>query len=202
MSALVANPWPHVAFAALHLVAGQVVAAAVYRARFGGSPLVIYRAPGSSPHGRRSRLVAAATVGWAGAFLACAFSPGFRATWPGTALFEVPPVAGWVVGAIGLIGMVAAQFTMGASFRVGLDEGETPHLITDGLHAWSRNPIYVASVIYLVGVSLWAPCLAVLAALLAIGIGIHSLVRAEESFLARTVGAPFETYRARVRRYL
>lgn len=202
MSALAANPWPHVAFAALHLVAGQALAAGIFRARFGGSPLVLYRRGASTAHARRTRWVALATAAWAAAFLAAAFSARFRAGALGTPLFEVPAVVGWIAGGLGLLTMFAAQLNMGASFRVGLDEREAPALVTTGLHAWSRNPVYVGSFLYLAGVSLWAPCAAVLTALAATGAGMHGLVLAEERHLGRTIGAPFEAYRRRVRRYL
>lgn len=203
MSGLLDNPWPYVAFASLHLIAGQLVAALIYRARFGGSPLVLYdRKASASEHGRRTRYVALATSAWAAAFLAFAFSPGFRATSIGAPLVEIPPLAGWIVGGIGLVGMLAAQASMGAAFRVGLDASEAPSLVTTGLHRISRNPVYLFSTLYLAGLSLWAPCLAVLVALAAVGSGIHGLVLAEERHLAAALGPQFEGYRRRVRRYL
>lgn len=203
MSALAHDPWPYLAFASLHLVAGQLVAGLVYRWRFGGSPLVLYgRRAAAGEHGRRTRWVGLATLGWAAAFVATALSPAFRASAVGTPLLEVPTLAGWIVGIIGLVGMLAAQAGMGAAFRVGLDASETPRLVTRGLHRWSRNPIYVFSVLYLVGVSLWAPCAAVLAGLVALALGIHGLVLAEERYLAAALGAEFSAYRDRVRRYL
>jgi protein-S-isoprenylcysteine O-methyltransferase Ste14 len=203
MSALVDDPWPYLAFASLHLVAGQVVAGLVYRARFGGSPLVLYgRAAAAGEHGRRTRWVGLATVAWAAAFIASAFSPSFRASVVGVPLLHVHPLAGWIVGMIGLVGMLAAQLGMGAAFRVGLDASEAPTLVTTGLHRFSRNPVYLFSVVYLAGVSLWAPCSAVLVGLVAIALGIHGLVLVEERFLATTLGPAFAAYRQRARRYL
>lgn len=202
MSALALDPWPYLAFASLHLVAGQLVAGLVYRARFGRSPLVLYRRRAAAgAHGRRTRWVGLATLAWAAALLASAFSPGFAASVVGTPLVSVPPLAGWIVGMLGLVGMLAAQAGMGAAFRVGLDESETPTLVTTGLHGVSRNPIYVFSVLYLVGVSLWAPCAAVLVGLVAIAAAIHGLVLEEERFLAAALGPELEAYRRRVRRY-
>lgn len=202
MNALIDNPWPYLAFASLHLIGGQWVAALIYRLRFGGSPLVLYDRGNRGEHGRRTALVGLATVAWTAAFIASAFSPGFRASVIGTPILEPSPWVGWIVGAIGLIGMMAAQAGMGASFRVGLAANETPALVTSGLHRWSRNPVYVFSVACLIGISLWAACIAVLVALLAIALGIHGLVLAEERFLAGTLGEAFEDYRRRVRRYV
>ena len=203
MSAIVDDPWPYLAFASLHLVAGQLVAGLVYRVRFGRSPLVLYgRRAAAGAHGRRTRWVGLATLAWAAAFVGYAFSPSFRASAAGMPLLSVPPIAGWITGMLGLVGMLAAQAGMGAAFRVGLDESETPSLVTTGLHRVSRNPVYVFSVLYLVGVSLWAPCAAVLVGLCAIAAGIHGLALEEERFLAATLGPEFEAYRRRVRRYL
>jgi protein-S-isoprenylcysteine O-methyltransferase Ste14 len=203
MSTLVEDPWPYLAFASLHLVAGQVVAGLVYRARFGRSPLVLYRGRAAAgAHGRRTRWVGLATLAWAAALLAFTFSPGFRASVVGMPLVALSPIAGWITGILGLVGMLAAQIGMGAAFRVGLDEGEAPRLVATGLHARSRNPVYVFSVLYLLGVSLWAPCAAVLVGLVAIAAGIHGLVLEEERFLAAALGPDFEAYRGRVRRYL
>ena len=203
MSALALDPWPYLAFASLHLVAGQGLAGLVYRARFGRSPLVLYRRRAAAgAHGRRTRWVGLATVAWAAALLASAFSPGFGASVVGMPLVSVPPIAGWIVGMLGLVGMLAAQVGMGAAFRVGLDESEVPTLVTTGLHRVSRNPVYVASVLYLVGVSLWAPCAAVLLGLVAVAAGIHGLVRAEERFLAAALGPEHAAYCREVRRYL
>lgn len=203
MSALALDPWPYLAFAALHLVAGQLVAGLVHRARFGRSPLVIYRrGAAAGAHGRRTRLVALATLAWAAAFVASAFCSGFRHSMLGMPLLAVPPLVGWITGILGLVGMLAAQAGMGAAFRVGQDERETPTLVTTGLHGVSRNPVYVSSVLYLVGVSLWAPCAAVLVGLVAIAGGIHGLVLAEERFLAAALGPEFAAYCGRVRRYV
>lgn len=205
MSALVDDPWPYLAFASLHLIAGQGVAGLVYRVRFGSSPLVLYRAAAhgtAGEHGRRTRWVGLATLVWAAAFVAAALWPGFRASVVGQPLVSLPPLAGWLVGSLGLVGMLAAQVGMGAAFRVGLDESEAPTLVTTGLHRFSRNPIYVFSVLYLVGVSLWAPCVGVLAGLVAVAAAIHGLVLSEERFLAARLGAALQAYHREVRRYL
>ena len=145
MSAIVDDPWPYLAFASLHLVAGQLVAGLVYRVRFGRSPLVLYgRRAAAGAHGRRTRWVGLATLAWAAAFVGYAFSPSFRASAAGMPLLSVPPIAGWITGMLGLVGMLAAQAGMGAAFRVGLDESETPSLVTTSLARIGAPRIWIS----------------------------------------------------------
>src|SRR5262245_52143221 len=77
------------------------------------------------------------------------------------------------------------------------------HLVTTGLYRYSRNPMYLAVAVMLIG---WA--LAFMSRSLAIYAGIVILafhfrvVFGEEPWLARTHGAAWEEYRARVPRWL
>jgi protein-S-isoprenylcysteine O-methyltransferase Ste14 len=69
--------------------------------------------------------------------------------WPlfgGTRFFRSDAVA-WVgVGLCcgGLLVMLASLISFGRSFRVGIDVDRPDELVTTGVFAWSRNPIYVA----------------------------------------------------------
>jgi protein-S-isoprenylcysteine O-methyltransferase Ste14 len=77
------------------------------------------------------------------------------------------------------------------------------HLVTTGLYRYSRNPMYVAVAMMLAG---WA--LAFVSASIAIYAGFvigafHlRVVYGEEPWLARTHGAAWDEYRARVPRWL
>jgi protein-S-isoprenylcysteine O-methyltransferase Ste14 len=200
---LPAAPWPHLAFAALHLLAGQGLSSFLYRRRFGGSPLVLYRPGPPTRHRRLTRAIAAASLGWTATFLAYALWPWFRTTFAGRALVPAPMLAGWLLGTLGLALMLAAQVDLGASFRVGQDEGAAPPpLVTTGLHARSRHPVYLGSLLYLAALTSWAPCALTLAALLVIGVLLHALALTEESHLARVHGPAWQQYAGRTRRYL
>lgn len=195
--------WPHLAFASLHLLCGQGLSAWLYKRRFGGSPLVLYRPGPPTPHRRLSRAIAAMSLFWTAAFFLYALSDGFRATVAGRALFAAPMLLGWVLGVLGLLLMLAAQLDMGASFRVGQDDQSVPpQLVTTGLHGLSRHPVYVGSFLYLAGLTLWSPCLGSLSALAAIGGLMHALALAEETHLRRAFGDSYRDYAARTRRYL
>ena len=76
-------------------------------------------------------------------------------------------------------------------------------LVTTGPFRFSRNPLYLANVIIYIGTTLvvdalWPFVLLVpLIALLEWGV-----IRREERYLSRIFGAPYDAYRARVRRWL
>jgi protein-S-isoprenylcysteine O-methyltransferase Ste14 len=195
-------PALHLAFASLHLVAGQGLSGWLYRRRFGRSPLVLYKPGLRSPHMRVTRAIGAASLIWAAALIGYALWPAMRASVVGGPLFAPPMLAGWLVASAGLVWMVAAQADMGASFRVGQDEQESTALVTGGMHALSRNPIYVGSFVCLAGLSLWAPCPLVLASCALIGALMHALTLAEERHLASVHGQVWRDYIARTRRYL
>src|SRR5262249_38889590 len=59
--------------------------------------------------------------------------------------------AGVLVCAVGLLLFLLSLVSIGRSFRVGIDTDHPDKLITTGLFALSRNPIYVAFWIILLG---------------------------------------------------
>ena len=76
-------------------------------------------------------------------------------------------------------------------------------LVTDGVFAWSRNPMYTGMLLTLTGIALlvnqiwaWAP-LPVLFAILRWG-----FIAGEERQLQETFGAEYDAYRKRVRRWV
>lgn len=195
-------PALYLAFASLHVLVGHLGSALVYRLRFHASPLVLYRAA-SSPHQRVTRIVSLASLAWAAVLVASATSSGFRALPFARALFTCPPEVSWSLAVAGLVVMTAAQISMGVAFRVGQDDHEAPpELRRGGLHALCRNPIYLGSWTFLLGMTLWHPSAILLALSAAVGLGIHGLVLAEERFLRARFGAAFEAYCRATPRYL
>jgi len=76
-------------------------------------------------------------------------------------------------------------------------------LVVVGLYRHSRNPIYIAVTLVLLGwaVSFGSRGLAIYALIMALGFHLR-VVFAEEPFLARTHGSQWEEYKARVPRWL
>jgi len=89
-------------------------------------------------------------------------------------------------------------------FRQPTDPGQpTSQLVTTGVFAYSRNPLYLAAVLVLLGLALvfkllWAGVLLLPAMVLC----HYVLIRPEERYLAAKFGADYQTYTAAVRRWL
>lgn len=87
------------------------------------------------------------------------------------------------------------------SFRVGIDADRPDRLITDGVFAISRNPIYVAFAMILIGQFIIFPNWILLIYVGAATWLFHRQVLREEEYLARHYGRSYEDYRNRVGRY-
>lgn len=112
--------------------------------------------------------------------------------WIGAVLF----LAGLGLGLKGFADLRAAGTTMHPS-------GAASALVTEGIYARTRNPLYLAALIAFAGLGLalrstWlliaAPCVAVALTRLAI--------EPEEAYLARRFGAAYLNYTSRVRRWI
>lgn len=102
----------------------------------------------------------------------------------------------------GLVLLFLSLVSFGKSFRVGIDQEHPDKLITTGLFAFSRNPIYVAFALVLLGQFLVFPNWILLVYMVAaIGV-IHRQVLREEEYLRRHYGQQYSDYCERVRRYL
>lgn len=127
--------------------------------------------------------------------------------WPlvgGTRIFASQAVAWIGVGLCcgGLLVMMASLISFGTSFRVGIDVDRPDKLVTSGVFAFSRNPIYVALFLVLVGQFLVFPNWVPLVYLFAGTWLFHRQVLREEAFMRRHYGDEYAAYCRRVRRYV
>ncbi|MBK8802251.1 MAG: isoprenylcysteine carboxylmethyltransferase family protein [Fibrobacteres bacterium] len=98
--------------------------------------------------------------------------------------------------------MLSAQWQMGDSWRIGLDHRHATALRTDGVFAFSRNPVFLSMRLQLLGLAIVLPGVASIL-LWALGeICMQVQVRLEESFLQGRHGDQYEAYRSKVRRWL
>ena len=114
-------------------------------------------------------------------------------------------VPGWVGLALcvtALTGFAATLKSFGDSFRVGIDEQKPDKLVTGGMFAASRNPIYVCIILFFFGLFLMHRNLLITAAVVLFPLVIHRQVLREEIFLRKHYGDEYEEYCKKVRRYL
>ncbi len=127
--------------------------------------------------------------------------------WPTVArrrLFEsgLAAWAGVLCCVAGLILLFLSLLSFGRSFRIGIDQDSPDKLVTTGVFAVSRNPIYVAFWFVLLGEFLLFPNLIPLVYLAAASGLFHRQVLREEDFMQRHYGQQYTDYSKRVRRYL
>lgn len=110
--------------------------------------------------------------------------------------------AGLAAALSGFAMTFAAQLQMRASWRIGVDDRERTPLVTAGLFAVVRNPIFSGMLLVLAGVLLMAPNLLSAVALAATLAGVEIQVRrVEEPYLLRTHGEGYRAYARRVGRF-
>jgi protein-S-isoprenylcysteine O-methyltransferase Ste14 len=101
----------------------------------------------------------------------------------------------------GLILFLLSLVSFGRSFRVGIDVDHADKLVTTGVFAFSRNPLYLAFGSLLLGQFLVFPNWILLVYTVA-GIGLFQRqVLREEGFLRQRYGQEYADYCNRVRRY-
>ena len=125
--------------------------------------------------------------------------------WAGLWRFDPGPLA--ILGWMGLVVGAALTFLAVVAF-VGAKTTIIPRhdpdaLITHGIFRWTRNPIYLADVLFLLGGSLiwgaWIGCVLVPAFALMLD---RRFIQGEEAVLARVYGENFDVYCQSVRRWI
>jgi protein-S-isoprenylcysteine O-methyltransferase Ste14 len=90
----------------------------------------------------------------------------------------------------------------GNSFRIGIDEKTDNQLIKTGTFAISRNPVFLAFIVFFWGVFLTYPNMITLIFLFLLMIMVHRQIIKEEDFLKNHYGKEYEDYSKKVRRYI
>jgi protein-S-isoprenylcysteine O-methyltransferase Ste14 len=79
----------------------------------------------------------------------------------------------------------------------------TTHIITSGLYAWSRNPIYASFCLLTIGVGLFLNSLWIVLSFLPASVLVYYLaIKKEEAYLEAKFGAQYLRYKDKVRRWL
>ena len=102
-----------------------------------------------------------------------------------------------------------AQYRLVGRYRVrlggggpGLSGAPPERLVESGIYAWTRNPMYLGHVIYMIGVA--AFFMSWFGALIAVArtVWFHFRVLRDERGLAERFGEPYLAYSQRVRRWI
>ncbi|MGI5170062.1 methyltransferase family protein [Spirillospora sp. CA-253888] len=115
----------------------------------------------------------------------------------------VVQLLGLVSTITGVAATLAAQTSMGSSWRVGVQEDERTDLVTGGAFALARNPVFTAMIVTAAGLAAMVPNVIAVVGLAVTVAAIQMQVRAvEEPYLLRAHGAAYAAYAARVGRFL
>jgi protein-S-isoprenylcysteine O-methyltransferase Ste14 len=134
---------------------------------------------------------------------------GFAAGWLLPSSFELArfsPFHWFVGGLLIVVGLAFLAAGIGNFSRAGTPvptNEPTLALATNGIHGWTRNPIYLGMfLIYAgIGVAALSPWILILAVPLAFIIR-YGVVAREEAYLERRFGEAYRGYKSRVRRWL
>ena len=133
------------------------------------------------------------------------FAHSFNLPTVSTHKFFHSEIIAWVGVLFCLAGLLLLAWSLvsfGQSFRVGIDTEQPDKLITTGIFAFSRNPIYTAFASILLGQFLIFPNWIILVYM---GAGVwlfHRQVLREEDYLKKHYGSEYLDYCNRVRRYI
>jgi protein-S-isoprenylcysteine O-methyltransferase Ste14 len=117
---------------------------------------------------------------------------------------SAPPWLAWAGVALGMAGIAVialAQAQMGASWRIGIDAAPTA-LVTSGLFALSRNPIYTGLLALAASIAALTPASPTIVGLAASVILVSIQARLEERHLLAHHGQAYREYAARVGRFV
>jgi protein-S-isoprenylcysteine O-methyltransferase Ste14 len=143
---------------------------------------------------------------WAVAVVIGAVAPGVLS---GSLLFSpllstlrVARYVGLLVVVLSFVILVLAQVALGKAWRLGIDEENPGELVTHGIYALCRNPIYLFFDLYFFGTFLLNGTLFFALATVFTVLNLHCQILSEEKHLADLFGAHYHAYCARTARYL
>lgn len=103
---------------------------------------------------------------------------------------------------ISLLWITIAQYQMNTNWRIGIDEINKTELVTKGIFAISRNPVFLGMIISVFGLCLIIPNAITLFCTLTTYIVIQIQIRLEEDFLTKQHGQKYIDYRKLTKRLL
>lgn len=125
---------------------------------------------------------------------------------PGSHLFVDPLHAAAAGAFIAGLGQLVRAATIGLRYVVRGGRGRRVYaddLVTDGIYAHTRNPMYVGNLLIVAGLAVASNCWTTVAVAIPLGCFLYaSIVAAEESYLRERFGVVFDSYCRAVPRWL
>jgi protein-S-isoprenylcysteine O-methyltransferase Ste14 len=109
---------------------------------------------------------------------------------------------GTILIALGFAIFISALVTLGNAWRLGIDEEKPGGLVTKGIYAISRNPIYIFFDLYFLGTFMINGSLIFLVFTVLAAANLHYQILGEEHFLERTYRQIYRDYCTRTARYV
>ena len=101
------------------------------------------------------------------------------------------------------------QYRLCGRYRIGLGGGgpglsgaPAERIVETGIYAWTRNPMYLGHIIYMIGVALTFQSLFAAVIPLARAVWFHFRVLGDEKNLAARFGEPYLAYKQKVKRWI
>ncbi len=112
-----------------------------------------------------------------------------------------------LAGLLGAGGLVLGATALGLFARAGTTwephrPAEATTLVTSGLYAYTRNPMYCSILLILLGNAVWSGRLRTLIALPGLVLSLQPQIETEERVLTTLFGDEYEAYRAAVPRWI
>lgn len=112
-------------------------------------------------------------------------------------------IIGILLCGCGIIIVSISQYQMGKHWRMGVDEAEVTELVSEGIYAMIRHPIYLGLMVFGIGLFVLLPTFSMFIVLVIGYISIELQVRAvEEPHMKNLHGEKYLEYTLRTRRYI
>jgi protein-S-isoprenylcysteine O-methyltransferase Ste14 len=112
-------------------------------------------------------------------------------------------VVGVIAAVVGIAATLAAQWQMGTSWRIGVDPSERTDLVSRGVFAYIRNPIFSAMTITAFGLSAMVGNVVALIGFVALVVALQVQVRfVEEPYMRAVHGEGYDSYAGRAGRFV
>ncbi len=102
--------------------------------------------------------------------------------------------------ATGLI--IISQINMGQAWRIGIDYSDSTQLVQKGIFNYSRNPVFIGFILFLLGYLLALPNAVTLTLFILCTALLQVQVAIEEAHLSHRLGTPYIKYCENVRRWI